>query len=224
MVTLFAVGVITGTVLSFEMGLLWPNFTGTFGSVFGLGFAVEGFSFFMEAILPGLTIDRAAAGHDALVWVVIVVLGGGVILFPSLGLLFRLALTGRFADDAQAALRDSPAGEALPPDSRSSLPVRVAGVCLIAGVGSLNVANTAWAHAIGVALLCSFVVLAFRAIIFTVLDDSQRHAELSAPLGAPARAPSVDRGHQRWPRLTTWSLAVLALALTISALHRRRAA
>src|SRR5207302_846079 len=50
MVALFAVGVITGTVLSFEMGLLWPNFTGTFGGVFGLGFAIEGFSFFMEAI------------------------------------------------------------------------------------------------------------------------------------------------------------------------------
>src|SRR6059036_2751258 len=54
MVALFAVGVITGTVLSFEMGLLWPNFTGTFGSVFGLGFAIEGFSFFMEAIFIGI--------------------------------------------------------------------------------------------------------------------------------------------------------------------------
>src|SRR3954467_6733721 len=38
MVALFAVGVITGTILSFEMGLLWPNFTATFGGVFGLGF------------------------------------------------------------------------------------------------------------------------------------------------------------------------------------------
>src|SRR5438270_6367126 len=56
MVALFAVGVITGTVLSFEMGLLWPNFTGTFGSVFGLGFAIEGFSFFMEAIFIGIYI------------------------------------------------------------------------------------------------------------------------------------------------------------------------
>jgi cytochrome bd ubiquinol oxidase subunit I len=53
-VALFAVGVITGTLLSFEMGLLWPNFTATFGSVFGLGFAVEGFSFFMEAIFIGI--------------------------------------------------------------------------------------------------------------------------------------------------------------------------
>jgi cytochrome d ubiquinol oxidase subunit I len=54
MVALFAVGVITGTILSFEMGLLWPQFTATFGSVFGLGFAIEGFSFFMEAIFIGI--------------------------------------------------------------------------------------------------------------------------------------------------------------------------
>ena len=54
MVTLFAAGVVTGTVLSFEMGLLWPNFTATFGSVFGLGFAIEGFSFFLEAIFIGV--------------------------------------------------------------------------------------------------------------------------------------------------------------------------
>jgi cytochrome d ubiquinol oxidase subunit I len=54
MVALFAVGVITGTILSFEMGLLWPNFTATFGAVFGVGFAVEGFSFFIEAIFIGI--------------------------------------------------------------------------------------------------------------------------------------------------------------------------
>jgi cytochrome bd ubiquinol oxidase subunit I len=54
MLTLFAVGVITGTALSFEMGLLWPNFSATFGSVFGLGFAIEGFSFFLEAIFIGI--------------------------------------------------------------------------------------------------------------------------------------------------------------------------
>src|SRR2546428_13699063 len=54
MAALFAAGVVTGTILSFELGLLWPNFTGTFGSVFGLGFAIEGFSFFMEAIFIGI--------------------------------------------------------------------------------------------------------------------------------------------------------------------------
>ena len=50
MVLLFAVGVVTGTILSFEMGLLWPEFMATFGDVFGLAFGLEGFSFFLEAI------------------------------------------------------------------------------------------------------------------------------------------------------------------------------
>jgi cytochrome d ubiquinol oxidase subunit I len=50
MLALFAVGVVTGTILSFEMGLLWPGFMARFGAVFGLGFALEGISFFVEAI------------------------------------------------------------------------------------------------------------------------------------------------------------------------------
>ena len=54
MAALFAIGVITGTVLSVEMALLWPVFTATFGSVFGLGFAIEGFSFFTEAVFIGI--------------------------------------------------------------------------------------------------------------------------------------------------------------------------
>src|SRR6184192_2972230 len=41
MLALFAVGVVTGTILSFELGLLWPNFMATFGAVFGLGFMLE---------------------------------------------------------------------------------------------------------------------------------------------------------------------------------------
>src|SRR5438876_265644 len=56
MIALFAVGVVTGTILSFEMGLLWPNFMATFGDVFGLGFAIEGFSFFVEAIFIAIYI------------------------------------------------------------------------------------------------------------------------------------------------------------------------
>jgi cytochrome d ubiquinol oxidase subunit I len=78
MVALFAVGVITGTVLSFEMGLLWPNFTGTFGGVFGLGFAIEGFSFFVEAIFIGIYIygwDRLSPRAHMLSAVPIVLTG-----------------------------------------------------------------------------------------------------------------------------------------------------
>jgi cytochrome d ubiquinol oxidase subunit I len=47
---LFAVGAVTGTVLSFEFGLLWPEFTDRFGNVFGVLFAIEGIFFFLEAI------------------------------------------------------------------------------------------------------------------------------------------------------------------------------
>jgi cytochrome d ubiquinol oxidase subunit I len=51
---IFAVGVVTGTILSFELGLLWPVWMQDFGNVFGLGFTLEGFSFFVEAIFIGI--------------------------------------------------------------------------------------------------------------------------------------------------------------------------
>lgn len=51
---LFAVGAVSGTVLSFELGLLWPSFMGTFGDVVGLPFGMEGFAFFTEAIFLGI--------------------------------------------------------------------------------------------------------------------------------------------------------------------------
>ena len=51
---LFAVGAVSGTVLSFELGLLWPTFMGTFGPVIGLPFALEGFAFVTEAIFLGI--------------------------------------------------------------------------------------------------------------------------------------------------------------------------
>ena len=51
---LFAVGAVTGTVLSFELGLFWPGFMGRSGSVIGLPFALEAFAFFLEAIFLGI--------------------------------------------------------------------------------------------------------------------------------------------------------------------------
>ena len=51
---LFAVGAVSGTVLSFELGLLWPRFMELSGSVIGLPFALEGFAFFTEAIFLGI--------------------------------------------------------------------------------------------------------------------------------------------------------------------------
>lgn len=53
---LFAVGAVSGTVLSFELGLLWPRFMEVAGPVVGLGFGLEGFAFFTEAIFLGIYI------------------------------------------------------------------------------------------------------------------------------------------------------------------------
>src|SRR6202011_1649314 len=54
MVALFPVGVITRKFLSFEPQLLWPELKATFGSVFGLGLGIEGFSFYMEGVFIGI--------------------------------------------------------------------------------------------------------------------------------------------------------------------------
>jgi cytochrome d ubiquinol oxidase subunit I len=78
MLILFAIGVVTGTILSFEMGLLWPEFMATFGDVFGLAFGIEGFSFFMEAIFIAIYVygwDRLAPRTHLAVGFPIIVAG-----------------------------------------------------------------------------------------------------------------------------------------------------
>jgi cytochrome bd ubiquinol oxidase subunit I len=78
MIALFAVGVVTGTILSFEMGLLWPNFMATFGDVFGLAFGLEGFSFFIEAIFIAIYVygwDRMSSRVHLLAGIPVVIAG-----------------------------------------------------------------------------------------------------------------------------------------------------
>src|ERR1700749_640513 len=54
MAILFAVGAVSGTILWFELGLLWPVFMKYAGGIIGLPFSLEGFAFFIEAIFIGL--------------------------------------------------------------------------------------------------------------------------------------------------------------------------
>jgi cytochrome d ubiquinol oxidase subunit I len=102
MVALFACGVVTGTILSFEMGLLWPGFMGTFGAVFGLGFALEGFSFFLEAIFIGIYVygwnRMSPRAHFAS--------GFPVVLAGLTGSLFVLAVNSWMNDPGGFTLRD----------------------------------------------------------------------------------------------------------------------
>jgi cytochrome d ubiquinol oxidase subunit II len=118
-------------------------------------------------VLPGLTVAQAAAPDATLVAVIVAVVAGAVLLFPSLALLFSLVLRGRFdeADEAVGAVAPQPGGGGVWRASQPGLLVRAALACLVAGLGFLNVADAGWAHAIGVAAFAGFVVLGFLALV-----------------------------------------------------------
>jgi cytochrome bd ubiquinol oxidase subunit I len=90
MLILFAIGVVTGTILSFEMGLLWPQFMATFGDVFGVAFGIEGFSFFMEAIFIAIYIY----GWDRLSPRVHLAVGVPIVLAGMTGSLMVISVNG----------------------------------------------------------------------------------------------------------------------------------
>jgi cytochrome bd ubiquinol oxidase subunit I len=73
---LFAVGAVSGTVLSFELGLLWPTFMEHAGAIIGMPFSLEGFAFFTEAVFLGIYLygwDRISPrAHLAAGWAVAV--------------------------------------------------------------------------------------------------------------------------------------------------------
>jgi cytochrome bd ubiquinol oxidase subunit II len=148
--------------------------------------------------LPGLTVKEAAAPHDVLVAVIVAVLGGAIILFPSLVLLFRLTLGGRLGHGyeeappvpvGEAAARAEAAalaqGEAAAPEGAAApgpahsvmlaaapgLLGRIAAACAVAGVGFLTVAEAGWAHAIGVVALFAFIVVGFLGAAPALLRD-----------------------------------------------------
>jgi cytochrome bd ubiquinol oxidase subunit II len=123
------------------------------------------------ALLPGLSVSQAAAPHDTLVAVVIAVLAGGAILFPSLGLLFSLLLRGHLGEPGSAAKAEGPgAGGGATPRS-TPLQARLAVGLLIVGVGFLNGADAGWAHVIGVFALFGFIVIGFAAIVPRALAE-----------------------------------------------------
>ena len=79
----FAVGAVSGTMLSFELGLLWPRFMAFAGGIIGMPFSLEGFAFFIEAIFLGLYLfgrDRLPPRAHVLCLVPIV-LGGALSAF-----------------------------------------------------------------------------------------------------------------------------------------------
>jgi cytochrome d ubiquinol oxidase subunit II len=131
-------------------------------------------------LLPGLTVRQAAAPHDTLVVVIVAVLAGAVILFPSLALLFRLLLRGQL-DHGDATAAQPPAIGSLLSASAPGLLARAAAACLLAGFGFLTIAEAGWAHAIGVLALLGFIVCGFLADVPAQLAQIDREQRAAPP-------------------------------------------
>jgi cytochrome d ubiquinol oxidase subunit II len=108
-------------------------------------------------MLPGLTVQQAAAGHATLLALAIAVPVGLLILLPSLGLLFTLTLRGRFDPGHSQA---PTASEVATARAQPRVRLAVACGCLILGA-ALTVLLESWGLAIGVVLLLTSVLLAF---------------------------------------------------------------
>jgi cytochrome d ubiquinol oxidase subunit I len=81
---LFAVGAVSGTVLSFELGLLWPEFMRWAGPIIGMPFSLEGFAFFTEAIFLGIYLygwDRISARAHIAAGIIVAISGAASALF-----------------------------------------------------------------------------------------------------------------------------------------------
>jgi cytochrome bd ubiquinol oxidase subunit II len=154
------------------MGLVWRRHfeAARYGAAVAVAAVIAGWAFARyPTLLPGLSVHRAAASHDTLVTLVVAVLAGGALLFPSLALLFSLTLRGQ--------LHPSDTESAPAPGARSWSPLgpglgtRLAVALLIGVVGFLNAADAPWAHAVGVVCLFAFVVVGFLAIVPPALAD-----------------------------------------------------
>src|SRR5919198_4632625 len=144
---LFAVGAVSGTILSFELGILWPRFMGRFGEVIGLPFAMEGIAFFVEAIFVGLYLygwDRLSPRVHLLTGVPIVVAGVASAWF---------VVTANAWMNQPAGFRLDPAGNVVDPDPWAAMlnratPVQTTHMILaafmVAGFGVAAVYAAGW--------------------------------------------------------------------------------
>jgi cytochrome d ubiquinol oxidase subunit II len=119
-------------------------------------------------LLPGLTVQQAAAPTATLVAVVIAVVAGGIIVFPALGLLFGLVLRGRL--DRPRPAPGAPVRPARP--ARTRLSARAALACFVAGAAFLVLGPDGALLAAGVVLLLAAAVLGFLAAVPRTADPT----------------------------------------------------
>jgi cytochrome d ubiquinol oxidase subunit I len=133
---LFAVGAVSGTVLSFELGLLWPRFMAFSGAIFGLPFTAEGFAFFVEAIFLGLYLygwDRLSPVQHWLTSIPIALSGAASAVFVVMANAWMNSPAGfRLGPDGQL-LRVDPLAAALNPSTATEDPHMLVSAYVVTG-------------------------------------------------------------------------------------------
>jgi cytochrome d ubiquinol oxidase subunit I len=232
---LFAVGAVSGTVLSFELGLLWPGFMRYAGPLIGMPFSLEGFAFFLEAIFLGVYLygwERVGPRAHLAAGVVVAVSGAASAVFVVLvnawmnaptG--FTLDAAGNFATIDPIAAMQSPA--AFQQALHMLLAAYAATGLAVAGVHAWMLLRGATRdfhrRALGIALL----VGAPAAVLQPLSGDvSARVVALTQPVklaalegqwsterGAPLRIggwPDAAREETRWALEIPYGLSLLA--------------
>src|SRR4029077_16441349 len=103
---LFAVGAVSGTVLSFELGLLWPKFMEYAGGIIGMPFSLEGFAFFTEAIFLGIYLygwNRVSPVLHWLAGIVVAISGAASAIFVVIANSWMNTPTGFVLEKGQPA-------------------------------------------------------------------------------------------------------------------------
>ena len=231
---LFAVGAVSGTVLSFELGLLWPEFMAFAGPIFGMPFSLEGFAFFLEAIFLGLYLygwDRLAPWTHWAAGVIVALSGTVSGIFVVFANAWMNTPTGFAMESGRVVSIDPLAAMANPAAFPESLHMTLAAFAAVGfAVAAIHAhllrtdsANLFHRRAMGIAL----AVGGGAALLQTVSGDlSARHVARHQPAklaameahydterGAPLRIggwPDEEAERTRWAIEIPYGLSLLA--------------
>ena len=209
MAVLFAVGAVTGTVLSFELGLLWPKFMERFGDVFGIAFAIEGIFFFTEAIFIAIYIygwDRLKPWAHFWTGVPIVIagLGGAAAVVAANGWMnqpagFGLDAAGNVTDvEPLEVLFNGAAGYEIPHMILAAYMVAGFGVASVYAVGWLKGRRDRY-HRVGFAI--PFIVAAIATPVQLFVGDVAARAIAE---DQPSKFASMEYVTETGPNQTEW--------------------
>jgi cytochrome d ubiquinol oxidase subunit I len=232
---LFAVGAVSGTVLSFELGLLWPGFMAFAGPIIGMPFSLEGFAFFTEAIFLGIYLygwDRVGAKAHLGAGVIVAVSGALSAIFVVMVNAWMNTPNGYLLSSGGALIGIDPLRA-----MRSAASTRQALHMLLAAYAATGL-GVAGIHAFlllrggsrrfhGQALVIALLVGAPAAVLQPVSGDlsaqlvahtqpvklAALEGQLDTERGAPLRIggwPDAEREETRWALQIPYGLSLLA--------------